>query len=103
MGDNKSESPTKESENTKFQKSGEDKSEFSDNMTMIGSTTSKFSENETLSDDSTLIVLENKIKAGMHFDELFQMLIEIVAKYHHANMKAFEQCLSFQSLKHHEK
>ena len=65
--------------------------------------TSIFPENGTLVDESTLMKLQNGIKYGINFDELFRMLIEVIADHHDINKIKLEQCLPFQSLKDHEK
>ena len=77
--------------------------DFSDNLDQNGCDSDDSDQSDTLNDNSAIIALQKEIKEGRDFDELFRMLIEVIAKYHQTDKMALEQSLSFQSLDHHKK
>merc|ERR1712051_426726 len=87
----------------KFLKADEVEMDFSDNLDQNGCDSDDSDQSDTLNDNSAIIALQKEIKKGRDFDELFRMLIEVIANYHQTDKMALEQSLSFQSLDHHKK
>ena len=87
----------------KFLKADEVEMDFSDNLDQNGCDSDDSDQSDTLNNNSAIIALQKEIKKGRDFDELFRMLIEVIANYHQTDKTALEQSLSFQSLDHHKK